>query len=55
MIHGTADPLFPIEHGEAFTKVIRNARLHRVEGGGHEIHDRDIDEMVQAITDHAAY
>ncbi|WP_085024899.1 alpha/beta fold hydrolase [Ensifer aridi] len=55
VIHGTADPLFPIEHGEAFTKVIRNVRLHRVEGGGHEIHDRDIDEMVQAITDHATY
>ncbi|MCX2723237.1 alpha/beta fold hydrolase [Roseibium salinum] len=54
VIHGTADPLFPIEHGEAFTRVASNARLHRVEGGGHEIHDRDIDEMVLAIATHTA-
>ena len=53
-IHGTADPLFPIEHGEVFTKVVRDARLHRVEGGGHEIHERDIGEIVQAIIDHTA-
>jgi pimeloyl-ACP methyl ester carboxylesterase len=53
-IHGTADPLFPIEHGEAFTKVVRDARLRRVEGGGHEIHERDIGEIVQAIIDHTA-
>ncbi|MGJ4859149.1 alpha/beta fold hydrolase [Labrys sp. La1] len=52
-IHGTADPLFPIAHGEAFTKVVPHARLHRIEGGGHEIHDHDIDEMVQAIAHHA--
>ncbi|QEN86121.1 alpha/beta hydrolase [Labrys sp. KNU-23] len=51
-IHGTADPLFPVAHGEAFTKVVPHARLHRIEGGGHEIHDRDIDEMVRAIADH---
>lgn len=51
-IHGTSDPLFPIEHGEAFTQVAPNAQLHRIAGGGHEIHDRDIDEMVRAIADH---
>ncbi|WP_280952367.1 alpha/beta fold hydrolase [Rhizobium phaseoli] len=51
-IHGTADPLFPIEHGEAFTQAVPNARLHRIAGGGHEIHDRDIDEMVRVIADH---
>ncbi|NLS14941.1 alpha/beta hydrolase [Rhizobium sp. P40RR-XXII] len=53
-IHGTADPLFPIEHGEAFTQVVRDARLHRVDGGGHEIHERDIDEIAQAIVNHTA-
>ncbi|MET3756077.1 pimeloyl-ACP methyl ester carboxylesterase [Rhizobium binae] len=51
-IHGTADPLFPIEHAEAFTQAVPNARLHRIAGGGHEIHDRDIDEMVRVIVDH---
>ncbi|EJZ20219.1 alpha/beta fold hydrolase [Rhizobium sp. Pop5] len=53
-IHGTSDPLFPIEHGEAFTRVVANAELHRIAGGGHEIHDRDIDEMVRAIARHTA-
>ncbi|PRH85916.1 alpha/beta hydrolase [Labrys okinawensis] len=53
-IHGTADPLFPIAHGEAFATVVSKARLHRIEGGGHEIHDSDIDEMVLAIAHHAA-
>ncbi len=53
-IHGTADPLLPIGHGEAFARVVRNARLHRIEGGGHEIHARDIDEIAQAIIDHTA-
>lgn len=53
-IHGTADPLFPIEHGEAFTTMVPGARIHRVEGGGHEIHDRDIDEIVGAILAHTA-
>ncbi|MGY3611377.1 alpha/beta fold hydrolase, partial [Bradyrhizobium sp. Lot11] len=51
-IHGTSDPLFPIEHGEAFTRVVPNAELHRIAGGGHEIHDRDIDEMVRVIARH---
>ncbi|QSY98357.1 alpha/beta hydrolase (plasmid) [Rhizobium bangladeshense] len=51
-IHGTSDPLFPIEHGEAFTRVAPNARLHRIIGGGHEIHDLDIDEVVRAIAGH---
>lgn len=54
VIHGAADPLFPVEHGEEFTRVVSNARLHRIEGGGHEIHDLDIDEMVGAIIDHTA-
>ncbi|MGH8079395.1 MAG: alpha/beta fold hydrolase [Lysobacter sp.] len=53
-IHGSADPLFPIEHAQAFTQVVGDARLHRVEGGGHELHDRDIDEIVQAIAGHTA-
>ncbi|MBX5010251.1 alpha/beta fold hydrolase [Rhizobium lentis] len=53
-IHGTSDPLFPIEHGEAFTRVVPNAELHRISGGGHEIHDQDIDEMVRVIAGHTA-
>lgn len=55
VIHGTSDPLFPIEHGEAFTRVTPTAQLHRIVGGGHEIHDRDIDEMVRVIADRTGF
>lgn len=55
VIHGTSDPLFPIEHGEAFTRVTPIAQLHRIVGGGHEIHDRDIDEMVRVIADRTGF
>jgi pimeloyl-ACP methyl ester carboxylesterase len=49
VIHGTSDPLFPVEHGEAFLKELPEAKLHRIEGGGHEIHSADIDEYVRII------
>ena len=53
-IHGTSDPLFPVQHGEAFASVGPGARLVRIDGGGHEIHPGDIDEIVGAITRHTA-
>ncbi|WP_164736420.1 alpha/beta fold hydrolase [Rhizobium vallis] len=53
-IHGTSDPLFPIEHGEAFTRVVPNAELHRIASGGHEVHDRDIDEIARVVAAHTA-
>ncbi|MDN5859620.1 MAG: alpha/beta fold hydrolase [Pseudonocardia sp.] len=34
--HGSADPLFPLPHGEAFRDRIPNARLVVLEGVGHE-------------------
>ncbi len=46
VIHGTSDPLFPIAHGEAF-----GGTLVPIEGGGHELHERDWDRMIQAIAD----
>lgn len=52
VIHGTTDPLFPVEHGEAFIKAVPGAELHRIDGGGHEIHENDIAEYVAAIVKH---
>lgn len=49
VIHGTSDPVFPIEHGVAFAKFIKGAELVRIDGGGHEIHPNDVPEMVGAI------
>jgi len=52
-IHGTSDPLFPVEHGEAFASIVPGARLVRIDGGGHEIHPNDIGLFVDAIAQHA--
>jgi pimeloyl-ACP methyl ester carboxylesterase len=55
VLHGTADPLFPIEHGEALAAEIPGARLLPLEGGGHEIPPRPLwDLIVAAILEHTA-
>jgi len=36
VFHGTADPLFPLPHGEALRDAIPGARLVALEGGGHQ-------------------
>jgi len=52
VIHGSADPLFPFEHGQALAKAVRGARLVKVEGGGHELHRNDWPQIVDAIVAH---
>ena len=52
VIHGTADPIFPIEHGEAFSEAVPGARLVRIEGGGHELHRNDWPQIIEAIVTH---
>ena len=54
VIHGTADPLFPVEHGEALAAAVPGARLVKLEGGGHEIHPGHWDAIVAAIAEHPA-
>jgi len=52
VIHGTADPVFPVEHGETLAATVPGARLVRLEGGGHELHRADWDTIIRAIADH---
>jgi pimeloyl-ACP methyl ester carboxylesterase len=52
VIHGTADPIFPVEHGEMLAGMVANARLLRIEGGGHELHKEHWDEIIGAIVTH---
>jgi pimeloyl-ACP methyl ester carboxylesterase len=52
VIHGTADPMFPIEHGEALAEEIRGARLLRLEGAGHGVDRADWEVVVEAILEH---
>lgn len=54
VIHGTADPIFPVEHGAALAAAVPGARLVRIEGGGHELHPADWDVMIAAIAEHTA-
>jgi pimeloyl-ACP methyl ester carboxylesterase len=52
VIHGTVDPMFPIEHGEALAEEIPGARLLRLEGAGHGVDRADWEVVVEAILDH---
>jgi pimeloyl-ACP methyl ester carboxylesterase len=54
VIHGTADPMFPLEHGEALAGEIPNAKLLRLEGAGHGVQPADWETIVQAIAEHTA-
>lgn len=54
VIHGTADPLFPIGHGEALAAEIPGARLLRLTDAGHGVERPDWAEIVRAILDHTA-
>ncbi|RWM22506.1 MAG: alpha/beta hydrolase [Mesorhizobium sp.] len=53
VIHGTADPIFPVEHGAALAEAVAGARLVRIEGGGHELHPDDWATIIDAIVTHA--
>jgi pimeloyl-ACP methyl ester carboxylesterase len=52
VIHGTADPIYPVEHGVALSKAIPGAKLVRLDGGGHELHPADWDTIINAIVTH---
>lgn len=52
VIHGTADPIFPIEHGEALADAVPGAMLVRIAGGGHELHRNDWPQIIDAMTTH---
>jgi pimeloyl-ACP methyl ester carboxylesterase len=52
VIHGAADPLFPHPHGVALAEAVPGATLVTIEGGGHELHERDWDEILGAIVGH---
>jgi pimeloyl-ACP methyl ester carboxylesterase len=52
VIHGTADPMFPLEHGEALAKEIPGATLLPIPRAGHGVDRRDWDTIVPAILEH---
>lgn len=55
VLHGTDDPMFPIDHGEALAAEIPGARLLRLDGAGHEVPPPRLwDVVVPAIVEHTA-
>ncbi|GLZ42183.1 alpha/beta hydrolase [Actinokineospora sp. NBRC 105648] len=55
VIHGTEDPLFPVEHGEALAREIPGARLLALDRVGHEVPPRATwDTVLDAIVAHTS-
>ncbi len=52
VIHGTEDPLLPYPHGVALAESVPGATLVTIEGGGHELHEGDWDQILEAIATH---
>jgi pimeloyl-ACP methyl ester carboxylesterase len=49
VIHGSADPMFPLAHGRALAEEIPGARLLTLEGAGHGVDRADWQTIVRAI------
>ncbi|MBL8778443.1 MAG: alpha/beta hydrolase [Acidimicrobiales bacterium] len=54
VIHGSADPMFPLAHGEALAEEIPGAHLLVLEGAGHGLDRTDWPTVLDAITGQAA-
>jgi pimeloyl-ACP methyl ester carboxylesterase len=54
VIHGTADPMFPMEHGEALAAKIPGARLLLLDDAGHGVYRADWERIAGAILEHTA-
>jgi pimeloyl-ACP methyl ester carboxylesterase len=54
VIHGTADPVYPLEHGIALSRSVPGTKVVRIEGGGHELHPADWDTIIEAVVAHTS-
>jgi pimeloyl-ACP methyl ester carboxylesterase len=54
VIHGTADPMFPVQHGKALAEEIPGARLLVLEDAGHGVYRADWERIAGAILEHTA-
>jgi pimeloyl-ACP methyl ester carboxylesterase len=52
VIHGTADPMFPLAHGRALAEEIPGARLLTLDGAGHGVERADWEPIAHAILVH---
>jgi pimeloyl-ACP methyl ester carboxylesterase len=54
VVHGAADPMFPLAHGEALAEEIPDAELLVLPDAGHGVERADWDALVAAIVEHTA-
>ena len=54
VIHGTDDPMFPLEHANALVSEIPGAHLLLLEGAGHGIDPADWERVIRAIVDQSS-
>jgi pimeloyl-ACP methyl ester carboxylesterase len=54
VIHGSADPMFPLEHGQALAAEIPGARLLTLQGAGHGLDRADRATVAAAILEHTS-
>ncbi len=54
VIHGTRDPLIPVEAGYATARAIPSSRLEIVDGMGHTLPEEVWPRIVEAIAEHAS-
>jgi len=54
VVHGTVDPVFPVEHALALADGIPDAGLWLVEGLGHEVPDGLLPALLERIREHLA-
>lgn len=54
VLHGTHDPLVPIEAGREVARLVPGARMREIEGMAHDLPDRFIDPVVDAIGEHVS-
>jgi pimeloyl-ACP methyl ester carboxylesterase len=52
VIHGSDDPLLPVNHGVRLSRDIPNAELHIIEGLGHELPRGVWSDIVRILVDH---
>ncbi|MEV5968215.1 alpha/beta hydrolase [Kribbella sp. NPDC051952] len=52
VVHGSADPVLPLPHGEAVRDAVPGARLVVLDGVGHGVPEARWDEFVDVLTAH---
>lgn len=54
VIHGTEDPVLPVQHGEALHESIPGAKLILLQGVGHEMPHQEWNRIIDALIKHTS-